>query len=348
MSRWLIVIVILVSRESAFADPEATVDAAPRSATGYFQVGAAYSSDDGLIAMTEVGQPDLLHTGQGLTLSADISRIRQHAVLRHDLPLGGGLSLRTELFARERDYFAFQRSGVGGSVELDRRLGSATHIFVHYGAERVSLSGRSDPTRVERRVAEPMTRGAGSSLLTTLGLGIRYDTRDRRRLTGSRLELVGEVTQPGDSTGAFTRIRATADTARTFGRLTFRVHGHAGYVRSHDAMGVPLSERLFDEGNAEVRGYALGSLGNPMGDNYEAIGRAEVELAISRKADLAVALFADAGVRGNLDALYGPVGATLTRSAGASLIMRGLRFDLAFPLDRGREPQLVFNAGFSF
>ncbi|MEO7736051.1 MAG: BamA/TamA family outer membrane protein [Kofleriaceae bacterium] len=340
---------MLVSRELAFADPEATADAAPRSPTGYFQVGAAYSSDDGLIAMTEIGQPDLLHTGQGLTLSADLSKIRQHAVLRHDLPLGGGLALRTELFARERDYVAFRRSGVGGTVELSQRLGSATHIFVRYGAERVSLSGRSDPTGIERRVAEPMPRGDGASLLTTLGLGVRYDTRDRRWLTGSHLELVGEVTQPWrDSTGAFTRVRATAETARTFGRLTFRLHGHAGYVRSHDAMGVPLAERLFDEGNAEVRGYALGSLGNPLGDNYEAIGRAEVELAISRKADLAVALFADAGVRGNLDPMSGPVGATLSRSAGVSVILRGLRFDLALPLDRDRGPQLLFNAGFSF
>jgi hypothetical protein len=53
-------------------------------------------------------------------------------------------------------------------------------------------------------------------------------------------------------------------------------------------------------------------------------------------------------MRGNLDAMYGPVGATLTRSAGVSLIVRGLRFDLALPLDRGREPQLVLNAGFRF
>jgi outer membrane protein assembly factor BamA len=299
--------------------------------------------------MAEVGQPDLLHTGQGLTLSADISKIRQHVVLRHDLPLGGGLALRTELFARERDYFTFQRSGVGGTVELRQQLGSATHVFVRYGAERVSLSGPSDPTGVERRVAEPMTRDDGSGVLTTLGLGVRYDTRDRRRLTGSHLELVGEVAQPGlGSKAAFTRVRANAETARTFGRLTFRLHGHAGYVRGHDVMGVPLAERLFDEGNADVRGYALGSLGNPLGDNYEAVGRAEVELAISRKIDLSVALFADAGVRGNLDATVGPVGATLSRSTGVSLILRGLRLDLALPLDRGRAPQILFGAGFSF
>lgn len=349
MMRWMIVVLVLVSREMAFAEPEATAEAPPKSPTGAFQVGFAYDPDDALIAMAEVGQPDLLHSGQGLTLSADVSKIRQHAALRHDLPLGGGRSLRTELFARGRDYFAFQRTGVGASIELAQQLGRATRVFVRSAAERVSVSGRMDATTVERSIAVPPERRDGAGLLTTLGLGVQYDTRDRRRRTGSHVELLGEIAQAGrEASGAFSRLRAIAETARSFGRVTVRLHGHARYVGSQGATGVPLSERLFDEGNADVRGFALGSLGAALGDNYEAVGRAEVELAISRKADLSVALFADAGVRGNLDAAFGPTGSTVSHSVGASLLFRGVRLDFAIPLDRERDPQILLSAGFSF
>lgn len=363
MSRWLVMSMICVGHGLAHA--ETTQDAAAASPgeirssgdappsgeakKGNFSLGAGYSPDDGAIFQAEVGQPNLLGSGQGLSLSAELSKIHQRAALTYDVPLRNGLSLRSELFTDLRDTGGFRRESIGGSFELSRALARSTRVFVRYRAERVEMSALppSDGV-VARRIG--MTLPA-PGLISTLGSGLRFDTRDGTGLHGSRLELLSEISTPG-SQASFARLRATAETARTFGRLTLRLHGHASVVRSGEAGGVALSERLFDAGNADVRGYALGTLGPATGANYEAVGRAEVELAVWRKAGLSVATFFDAGVRGNLDDAFGPAGETTRRSVGASLIWRGplgpVRLDYAVPLDGKRERQWLFSFGIGF
>lgn len=123
-------------------------------------------------------------------------------------------------------------------------------------------------------------------------------------------------------------------------------------VKSRDPMGVPLAYRLFHEGHAEVRGYALDEA-SPVGDNAEAIGRVELELPVIPKWGLSIAGFADAGVRYNTDAAWGPSTGLLQRSVGASIIWRSpiglLRFDWAVPLDGPKEDtQFLFGLGGGF
>jgi outer membrane protein assembly factor BamA len=117
-------------------------------------------------------------------------------------------------------------------------------------------------------------------------------------------------------------------------------------------MGVPLAFRLQHEGHADVRGYPLGAggAGGAAGANLEALGRIELELPIVPKWGLSIAGFADAGLRYNDDAAWGPRGALLQRSVGLSIIWRSpigpLRFDWAVPLDGERRgAQFLFGFG---
>ena len=112
---------------------------------------------------------------------------------------------------------------------------------------------------------------------------------------------------------------------------------------------MPLSERLQHDGHAEVRGYALDSLPQ-LGSNIEAVGRVELEQSLWSKAGLSLVGWADAGVRHNTDAMFGPTDTLLQRSLGAGLIWRSpigpVRLDIAFPLDgQTRDRQYLIGIG---
>jgi outer membrane protein insertion porin family len=145
-------------------------------------------------------------------------------------------------------------------------------------------------------------------------------------------------------------VTARAEHAQPLGPFTARLSAHGSYVRSLEAGGVPLSERLQYDGHADVAGYGLGSFRSA---DLEAGGRAELELPIWRRAGISIAGFAEAGLRHNADPTWGPTGTTLARSVGASIIWRSpigpLRFDWAIPLDgEDRRPVFLFNLGSSF
>jgi outer membrane protein insertion porin family len=351
--------IVFASTPSRADDPDdATVHPAPesdppppkRTPTGSFQLGAGFSSDEGFIARATISQSNLFNTGRGLMLSSEIGALHQSFVLQYDVPLGDGFDLRGDLYAIERKYPGFDRKGEGPSLTLGKQLGRSTRAFVHYRLEEVDVT--PDASNTASRMAMPLNLGNG--LIASLGAGIAYDTRDGLGLHGDRLELFAESADPRlGSDYQFMRAGVVGDHAQPLGPFTLRLHGHATYIETRDPRGVPLSERLFQDGYGDVRGYGMGSIGTPLGDNFEAIGRAELELPVLPSLGISVAGFADAGLRYNTDASFGPVASTLYRSVGASLIWRSpigpLRFDWALPLDaKGNSRSFLFNLGFGF
>lgn len=319
-----------------------------RAPTGRFELGAGYNPDDRFIAHATVAQDDLFRTGQRLALSADLSAIRQRFVIAHEVPdlIGSGLDLRTELFSSRRQYPGFLREGTGGAVTLGKRVSRTTRVYARYRLEQIAV----EPGAAGRMEASPANLGEGR--LATLGAGLEYSTLDTPLLPrrGTRLEIFGErADRRLGSDHELLRAGGLVEHARPLGPFTLRLHGHATYVRSRDPMGVPLAFRLQHEGHAMVRGYAL-EAGNPLGDNVELVGRAELELPLIPKWGLSLAGFADAGLRYNADAAWGPRNALLQRSVGVSLIWRSpigpLRFDWAFPLDgEDRAHRFLFGLG---
>lgn len=341
---------LLLVAAPAFADEttETSVQESARPKTGSFALGAGYNPDDGFLARAEVAQADLFGTGQRLALSADISAIGQRFQLVHEVPdlLGSGLDLRSELFSNRRAYPGFVREGSGGAVTLGKRLSRTTRVYARYRVEHVAV----DPAAAGRM--ETATGNLGEGLLASLGAGLEVSTLDAPVLPrrGSRLALFAErADRRLGSDHELWRAGGALAHARPLGPFTLRLHGHAAAVRSRDPMGVPLAFRLQHEGHAAVRGYALDA-GNLIGDNVEAVGRVELELPIAPRWGLSLAGFADAGVRYNTDAAWGPRSALLQRSVGGSLIWRSpigpLRFDWALPLDGERRgPQFLFGLG---
>lgn len=321
-----------------------------REPTGTFTIGAGYDSDEGFLARAEVAQPRLFGTGHGLSLSALISAIRQDFVLAYNTPtFGGGWDVRAELYTKLRRYDGFGRESAGGTVTLGKQLDRHTRAYLRYRGEHVTITpeGQLDIERTARR----FTGELGNGFVSALGAGIAWDTRDSRVLAtrGSRLELYAEAADRDlGSDHQFLKVAAAADHARPLGPFTLRLAGRATYVTT----GAPLSERLFHDGHADIRDYRLGSL-DDRGANFEALGRVELELPVWKRAGLSIAGFFDAGVRRNDDIAWGPIGSTLHRSLGMSVIWRSpvgpLRLDVAFPLDGAdRDRRVLFGIGFPF
>ncbi|MBS1118366.1 MAG: outer membrane protein assembly complex, YaeT protein [Deltaproteobacteria bacterium] len=299
-----------------------------REPTGRFEIGAGLSSDEGFVAHAAVAQDDLFHTGQQLSLSADISALRQRFVITHDIPtlFGTGLALRTELFSARRSYPGFTREGTGGAVTLAHQLDRSTRIYARYRLEHVSMD--LGAPELNGMAARLLDGNLGDGTIATVTGGIVHDTLDQHALPlhGTYLHLFAErADRQLGSEYDFDRFGAVADHARSLGPFTLRLHGHATYVRT------------------------LGS----QGSNLAAIGRVELELPVWRRAGLSIAGFVDAGVRSNEDASWGPIASSLQRSVGLSIIWRSplgpLRFDVAFPLDgKDRDRQFLLNFGVPF
>jgi len=328
----------------------AHADDSPTS--GFFEVGAGYSSDDGFIASARLGQPNLFRTGTGLYLDAQISQLGTRFGLDYVIPRLGdtGLDVDFSLLATTRQFPGFERDGEGGAISLGHRIDRATRIYVRYRIEDVQVTPGGGPFAA--RSTLPLDE---HHLLAWAGTGVSYNTTDGPiPLRGTRLELLGEASGPElGSDARLLRLSARADHATDLGPFTLRLHGHATYIHAADAGGVPLSERLFHDGYSDIRGYPIYSIGSPFGENLEATGRAELELPVWRRAGLSIAGFYDVAYRYNEDAAFGPVAGAMFRATGASIIWRSplgpLRFDWAVPLDgKDREHVFLFNLGTGF
>jgi outer membrane protein assembly factor BamA len=371
----LIVFALVVASSPAFADdgppsetppttppptqpppPPPTPPPAERPhGTGVFEIGAGFSPDEGFIATARMAQSNLFHTGQQLSMDASVSRLHERFAVDYGIPnLGNtGLDLRTELLSDRRALPGFEREGVGGSVALERRVDRATRVFVRMRAERVLATPDATTALAETTGGTMLpTGGPETNTIVAAGAGIAYDTRDSPiPLHGTRLELYGERADPSlGSDLALWSASARLDHAESLGPLTLRVSGHAAFVGADGGAGVPMSERLYYMGNSDVRGFGLDP--SDRGANALATGRVELEAPVWRRAGLSLAGFYDTGVTYNRDAQFGPLGSTLRRAVGASVIWRSpigpLRFDLAMPLDGTRDKKFLFWLGTAF
>jgi outer membrane protein insertion porin family len=343
MNRACVVAILLTPAIASADDPP----------TGRFVVGAGFSSDESFIAHAGIAQDDLFGTGQKLSLTADLSMLRQDFLVAHEVPdlLGSGLDLRSELYSRRRVYDTFARESSGGALTLGHQLDRTTRIYARYRFEHVAMNMNAGYFDQAARTAWSGRLGDGAH--AALGAGIEYSTLDAPFLPtrGSRLELFAERSARAlGSHFELVKLSARAEHAQPLGPFTARLSAHGSYVRSLEAGGVPLSERLQYDGHADVAGYGLGSFRSA---DLEAGGRAELELPIWRRAGISIAGFAEAGLRHNADPTWGPTGTTLARSVGASIIWRSpigpLRFDWAIPLDgEDRRPVFLFGLGSSF
>lgn len=313
-----------------------------RKPTGRFQIGAGFSSDESFIAQATIAQDDLFRTGQRLSLTAQISARRQLFLLGYDVPLGGGLELRTQLYAKDQLLPGFRRKAAGGTASLVAPLGDHLQGFVGFRLEQVE----AEPTDevIARTVGLPSQEG--SITIASLRAGIAFSNVDdpllptKGRTFGAAVELA-DPRWGSDVTLAKASIYSSFH--QPIGGAILHLAATGTAIASRDPGGVPLSERLFLDNSALVRGYAPGSLGPSTGGTLMYTARAELEVPLIRRAGISAVGFLDGG------GIFDRSGAGRAgTSYGFGLLWRSpigpLRFDWGFPIDGG-PMRFVFGIG---
>ena len=315
---------------------------ARRKPTGRFQIGAGFSSDESFIAQATIAQDDLFRTGQRLSLTAQISARRQLFLLGYDVPLGGGVELRTQLYAKDQLLPGFRRKAAGGTASLVAPLGDHLQGFVGFRLEEVE----AEPTDevIARTIGLPTANE--SITIASLRAGIAFSNVDdpllptRGRTFGASVELA-DPRWGSDVTLAKASIYSSFH--QPIGGAILHLAATGTAISSRDPGGVPLSERLFLDNSALVRGYAPGSLGPSNGGTIMYTARAELEVPLIRSAGISAVGFLDGG------GIFDRSGAgSAGTSYGFGLLWRSpigpLRFDWGFPIDGG-PTRFVFGVG---
>lgn len=339
--------------------------------TRTLQIGAGYSSYDGIMANAQISENNLFGRGQQLTFMLNLSKRTRNFEINFMEPRLAGTrwQLNVSLFNRRYEYPQFRRESLGASLNVGYMLTRELTLTLGWRAEQIKASAASDSVFVSAIYS------AGNQLSIGPTAGLYYDSRDDRLFPtrgmyhGLRGELSDSIfgAQQNYVKGrAFARfyweplwdnwvIRFNAEIARLFS------------TRSGEA--TPITERYFLGGPQTVRGFDDFTLspcetrargGDPGGGTIcDEIGghkslhfNLELEFPIVQDFGLRGVVFVDAGnafgLRDNLtmkpdfvvkkserEAEYRNV---LRTSAGFGVRWRSpigpLRFEWGFPLAR--------------
>jgi len=267
--------------------------------TGRMSFGAGFSSIDSLVAFTEVtqGNFDLFHPptftggGQKFRLQVQLGTERQDYLLSLTEPwfLDQKLALTTDLYHKRANYQSvgdlYDEVRTGARLSLSKALPRPTLLdalfgggdlvgTVYYGIENVGIllddglhgnmiqpnpNPPGPPLQVPANVPQSILKEDGYSLLTRLGVGLAYDTRNDVRLPngGQRTELTTEFTSSYLG-GERDFYKVELQSAWYFPGLAkghvLEIGGRAGVVEGLDGDTVPFYERFYLGGLYSLRG----------------------------------------------------------------------------------------------
>ncbi len=293
-------------------------------ATGTFQIGAGFSSAENFIATAQIAQQNFLGRGQTISLSAQLSSLRQLFQLQFSEPylFDSRWTLNLNIFNTQTQFRSFQRTATGGSITVGRPLPLVAdffRVFLTYSLEFV----QSEPNAGlfdQPALASLNNRGRISSLRATLS----YDSRNNRLFptNGMFHQLSAELSAPAfgaTENRAFQRYRWNSRFYRPlFWRFVGRVSLRAGFLQSDAEQGLSPSEKFVLGGIQSLRGYLPFTIGperratlndqgverlDPFsrsfafveGGNKEFLANFEIEFPIFQQVGIKGVLFLDAG-----------------------------------------------------
>jgi outer membrane protein insertion porin family len=248
-------------------------------ATGNIQIGAGYSSAEGLVLSGGIAQQNLFGSGNALSLEINTSRANRIIALAHTDPYvtTEGISRSLELFYRKSDLAELGLSSVGYST-----LGGGVVFGVPFTEfDRVFFGLRYENTQIDltpfsplRYVAYVEQFGSKSDSLA-LTTGWSRDDRDNLLVpTRGRYQRVfTEVGLPGLDLQYYRLTYQFQQYFALFPRVTLAFNGELGYGDGYSDDPYPFFKNYYVGGIGSVRGFETGSLGprdiddSPLGGN---------------------------------------------------------------------------------
>lgn len=225
--------------------------------TGTFTFGMGYSSQDKLFGTTSISKRNLFGRDQSIDLKAQFGGTGNKYSLifvepwLFDIPLYS----KYELKNWNDEYSTYDKKTVGGGLTLGYPVFDNTRAFVSYNYER------NDIFNIEAGAASSIEEMKGVNVLSSSGLSINYDTRDRRynAQTTRGIDSTLRVEHAGGPLGGdITYSKYTAESSVFFPilwKVVGMIHGEGGIVHENSGGFLPDYKKFYLGGINSLRGF---------------------------------------------------------------------------------------------
>ncbi|HEX2858893.1 MAG TPA: outer membrane protein assembly factor BamA [Alphaproteobacteria bacterium] len=228
--------------------------------TGEFNVGAGYSTFDGLLASADVRERNFLGKGQDVNAKFAISQRQQQYNLGFTEPyfLGQELSAGADVFNEQTSYqdeSQYDRGTLGGDIRFGFPLSEYTKNNVTTGFKRIKISD------VGTGASQFVQRDAGSKNSAFLSNTWSFDNRDSQLTPsrGYRVALTGEYSGFGTADKYLRGLANVSWNKELMDDWVLTLAGKAGAVSGLGGT-LPVYEH-FMGGGQDLRGFAFGGIG---------------------------------------------------------------------------------------
>ncbi len=277
-------------------------------ATGNIQLGAGYSSAEGLVLSAGISQQNLFGSGNALSLEVNTSKANRVIALAHTDPYvtTEGISRSTELFYRKSDLAELGLSSVGYSTK-----GAGLVYGVPFTEfDRVFFGLRYEDTEIELtpfsplRYVEYVEEFGSQSDSLALTIGWSRDDRDNLLVPtrGRYQRAFSEIGLPVLDLQYYRLNYQIQQFFQIFPRVTLGFNAEIGYGDGYSGDAFPFFKNYYVGGIGSVRGFETGSLGprdiddSPLGGNRRLNFSLEAYVPIpGADRTLRALMFADAG-----------------------------------------------------
>jgi outer membrane protein insertion porin family len=206
-------------------------------------------------------------------------------------------SLSTSLFYFTRNRNTYDEKRVGGNVGVGKDLGHNLQAFVNLRLEAININ------HIDADAPQDVFDVKGSSLLTSVEVGLVKDTTDSLLFPTEGYRLSASVEQAGALGGSYAFTKITLD-GRRYWTITRDVLDRRSVLALHGRIGdilgdAPIFERFYAGGQGSLRGFRYRGVGPRSGDtelggNFLALASAEYSFPIFEKS-LTGVFFVDSG-----------------------------------------------------
>jgi outer membrane protein insertion porin family len=239
--------------------------------TGSFSIGAAYSSSEKLMFVSEISQRNWLGKGQKVSISAKIgSRSTRYSLNFFDPYFRDTrYSLGWSLYNYETEYDDFTKDSFGGSLKLGYVFTPEFSAYLGYRYDDSKLKDVLNNASIYIRESQNI------HVTSAFELGAVYDSRNRFFLPNKGWYHELGLSYAGGFLGGDSRFAKFTGEHQVYFPIK-QLTGHLvfgyGYITEGSGKRVPVYERFFLGGLSSVRGYKFGDISPIDPETKERIG----------------------------------------------------------------------------
>ena len=272
--------------------------------TGFFTIGAGYSSSEKTTVMFQIAQNNLFGRGQKIQGSARLGSKTTEYDIRFTEPwlFDRRLSTEFDIYNWEREYDEYTKKSFGGALSFEFPLGldEFTTGQVRYSYDRANITNIADTASWIIKDME------GKSVTSSMKLAIERDSKDRPWNTTRGSENKISFEYAGGPLGGdvyFNRYEATSGWFFPLPWSTvFMVQGRWGYIKKRSGGKLPVYQKYFLGGINTVRGFDYDSIspvdpatGDKIGGEKMMVYNVEYRFPLIKHQGVVGVVFFDAG-----------------------------------------------------